>query len=870
MTDPKDPTAATTAPHVKPVSATAPPPPTVSPAHLDALKTSALTDATIAASGVYTARTTAAVADVLQRSWRRGGGLIIPFFDYDTGARTGGRVKPDQPRTTGKGDRVRVIKYDQPAAAGAMVYFPPGTRAEKRLDNAAKSVFFVEGEKKALLLDQLGLGCIGLTGSHNFHDSAAFKAGDGLSWCAVLATVAPRVIRGKRVRIVFDSDVWDNPQIMLAMRRLAGLCLDSGAIEVAAVRVPPDALGKAHGFGIDDYAARHGVEATRRVLRDLQPIAEGEAVEPIAPRDPLLALRSLAWLAGSGVTPDLRLPPRYQIRRDRSLWLDAPADKPDKPPSEVMVGAVVPIRLLDELDGEGQRVELAYWARGRWQAAIVDRRALKDSRRAIAELPAGVAVTSSNAGKLVDWITEYMRHNEHRLRAVRYVSQCGWQPGPEACFLLDEAITAPGHGRPALVADEAGDRADMLGALRPAGDAEAHLGALRAAFAADDVAAMAILGSLAAPLLRPFGAPNFAMNLHGDSSRGKSSMLAMAASVYGDPRSDQIVGSWNATATAMELRAATLSHLPLCFDEVGAGDAATLDRWIYMLVNGAGRTRGRQDMSLRRTLNWQTVVLSTGEHELVSESSNTGAQVRVLQFRVAGFGDLDSNGVDALREACESNHGHAGRQWIEHLVSVEDWAPYIKVYRDAKNGFKAGTTSTLMQRQAAYYGLLCATEFLAAQVLGIGHPKGSTVGRVFGGVGQQSGPKGAAERALDMVGEWVASEPGAFPSLELNSAGRKYAKVHASVRRVHGVRDEDRLYLLPGALRERLERSGMSYAEVTSAWRSEGHLDANKDHMTVRVSYDGKRPRALSLRCESVGLDPLDDAGDGEVEDFSD
>ena len=55
----------------------------------------------------------------------------------------------------------------------------------------------------------------------------------------------------------------------------------------------------------------------------------------------------------------------------------------------------------------------------------------------------------------------------------------------------------------------------MLRALRPRGTYEAHIAALRSAFDEDPIAAVAILGALAAPLLSPLDAPNFAIHFPG-------------------------------------------------------------------------------------------------------------------------------------------------------------------------------------------------------------------------------------------------------------------------------------------------------------------------------------------------------------------
>lgn len=822
---------------------------TLAPKHLADLESSGLTAQTIEWSQVRSEGKSSAIADVLGWSWRNGGGLVFPFIDYDSRKVVLARVKPDRPRHRQKRGKRKPVKYEQPPNTSAHPYIGPHTIREQRFDGAAQ-VVWGEGEKKTLLLDQLGHAAIGLTGCHNFNDAEALKNGDGLQWSKALAKYAQRFVKGKRHLLCPDSDVFTNDNVMLANRRLAGLLLEGGAMSVHMVAIP----GGDDGIGIDDYFVSHGTDKTRALFAAAVPVAPGEDISPIAPKDPLVKLSSLSWLRPAKLDADLRLPPRFEVRRDRSLWVEPSDARPDGEYKEIMRSVMLPVRLLDELDGDEQRIEVTYYARGRWHRDAIDRKAVRDARRALAELPPGVTVDSNNAAHVVLWIGEYMRHNELRMRAFRFVSACGWQDTEdERCFLLDVPITAGTSST--LVADDAGERSEIIKALKPRGKFDAHASALRAAFAEDTVAAIAILGALAAPLLEPLGAPNFAINFHGDSSRGKSSMLKIASSVYGNPRSEQWVGSWNATGTAMELRAATLSHLPLCFDEVGAGDLKSIDRWIYMLINGSGKSRGDRTLRVRKTFSWRTVVLSTGEHELVDEQANTGAQVRVLQFRVRGFGDLDAAGVDALRDACERNFGHVGRRWIESLVAIEDWSKYVELFEESKRQFRSKESGALMQRQSVYYALLAVTEHLASSALGVGELGGKTVRGLFADTSRRREVQGAAERAREVVSEWIASEPLTFPALEINSGGALVAKTVASVKRINGVRYRGFVCFLPSELRARLQAHGISHSEATSAWNDAGELDTDPGRKTKRMRWDGKRVNVFAVACGAVGLD---------------
>lgn len=831
----------------------------LAPDHLAQLRKSGLTDETVTLAGLYSEAKSKPIAEILNWRWSNGGGLIFPFRDYDSRKQVAARVKPDSPRL--REPKKKPIKYEQAPNTGAIPYFGPRTILQQRLDDKSQVIYWTEGEKKTLLLDQLGLAAFGLTGCHNFNDAQKYRDGDGLTWSKHLRKYAERYIKGRRHIIVYDSDAFDNENVMLAMQRLAGLLLHDGAESVRYVRIPADANDKDRGVGIDDYFAEFGEEATRALFTAATVIAPGEAIQPVPPQDPLAKLSSLQWLRAAKLPADLRLPPRFEVRRDKSLWCEAPADKgAEGEIKEIMRSIVVPTALLEsmtETDGE-QRIEVTYYARDEWRSAIVDRRALRDSRRALAELPADCAISSNNASLCVAWFDEYMRHNEHRLELRRFVSECGWHDTADgqSVFVLDKPISHK-ETKTRIEPDASGDRSRILQAMRPKGSLQAHTDALSRAFGADKVAAITILASLAAPLLRPLHAPNFAVHLSGDSSRGKTSKLVIASSVYGDPRNDLWLGSWNASPTSIELRAHTLCDLPLCFDEVGAGDRFTIDRTIYMLINGSGKGRSDRALALRKTPTWRTIVISTGEHELASQTSNTGAQVRIVQFRVSGFGSFGAAEVDDLRETCERNSGQVGRKWIQTIAAIEDWNPYLDVFSQAKASFrsKEDKNNGLMQRQAVYFALLALAEHMAHQTLGFGEKGGATVRELFTTPGERREIKTASQRALELVSESLMSEPDSYPPLEYNVSGGLTSKAKPNQRIIRGARYRAHVYLLPDLLKTKLEASGLSYSEVVAAWKAADMLKTDKDRTIYKARWDGKRSPVIALKYEALGLD---------------
>lgn len=812
----------------------------VSEKHLANLRASGLSDETIALAELYTETVHTALAELVQRkAWPRmcGAALVFPFYLPGGTEPVAYRVRPSYPRTERNGSKTHLVKYDQAAGAGLLVYFAPRARARGWYGGLERTLFWTEGEKKALAFDQLELPCVGLTGVWNWGDK---KLRDETGEQRLHPVLRDHVaIAGRHHVICFDADARQNDSVMLAAARLAGLLRFAGAASVKFV-CPPSSEQK----GIDDYYAAFGEVVTRQLL------SSAGDIEPIDPKDPLHKLRKIKALREAPIADDLRLPEHYEIQRDGSLWRNGD----DKHGNQQISPAPILIqRYLDDYYTNEGRVDLCFERDHRWVSVCVARKAIADSRTMVNDLTVyGAPVTSNSASKLVDWIENLEHANTGKIERIACVGRAGWHTiDSERVFVLDEPVFSEEHeNRQPLALDTRGDRRKLFGSLRPLGELDRHIEALRRAWDADPVAAAMICGALAAPLIEPLGATNFAIHLPGDSSRGKTTMLKIAASVYGDPNDDHWVTSWSVTAVAAELRAAVLTDLPQCYDEVGATDPEAIERMLYMLINGGGRTRGQRDLSLRETPTWRTVVLSTGERQLADESTATGAQVRVIQFPVLGFGKLHAAEVDEIRDACAAVAGAFGRRWIEMLLRIEDWTPYRESLRGFVRGLRAQTKDPLHNRAAAYFAVLAVAEGLAHE-LGLGEADGTTMTRLFREQGRRERVSSLAERSMLLVKDWIAGEADAFPPLELSPSGALEPR-RISARSLNGFRKDGVVLILPRQLRAFCDQHHLSMREVVREWEQRGWVqhDAGRMEKAVRVGAQILRFYAIYVDLE--------------------
>lgn len=800
--------------------------------HAANLAASGITPETAKRAQLYTEGDGRLIAALLRwRSWPRSNGsaLVFPFFLPGADQPFAYRVRPTYPRVEVKRNgKRREVKYEQAPGSDVMAYFPPRSRESGAYADITRPVVWCEGEKKSLALDQLGLTVIGLTGVDVWRDTSAARDGDG-ERLHPLITDHVR-IAGRDHVICFDADARDNPNVMRAAQQLTGVLLAAGARSVGFV-CPPSKTHK----GIDDFLFAFGADVT------LALIAKPEPIEPLDPKQPLQLVHKLRPLADAPISKSLRMPEGYEVQKDGSLWRIGDAKKGD---IKLAASPILITRYLDDIYTHESRVDICYQRDHTWIQTCVGRKTLADARTLVTELAGfGAPVTSNSAPKLVDWLEDLAAVNAGRIERLACVSRTGWHDiDGRRVFVLHEPVYADDAGGQPIALDTRGDRKRMFAALEPRGTFDAHLSALRRAWAAERTCAITMCAALAATLLEVLDAPNFAVHLVGDSSRGKTSMLKIAASIFGYPNADAWIASWNVTAVGAEMRASTFNGLPQVYDEAGVTDPQAIEKMVYMLINGGGRARAQRDLTMRETPSWRATVISTGERELADESAATGAQIRVIQLPVVGFGRLTGAEVDELRELAAANAGSFGRAWIEMLLAIDDWAPWRELYRDTVRGLRAGTTDTLQGRVASYFGVLVVAEMLAAK-LGLGAEDGATMVAAFRDTTQREVVQSLADRALELVNDWTLAEADAFPELVPSLTGHDEAPRRGAPNRVrHGFRKGSGVLLIPSAFRAFCARNHLSAREVLRAWRERGWLLHAPDRLdkTVRVG-DGFR-----------------------------
>lgn len=317
---------------------------------------------------------------------------------------------------------------------------------------------------------------------------------------------------------------------------------------------------------------------------------------------------------------------------------------------------------------------------------------------------------------------------------VTVVNRTGWHDiGGQAVFMLAEQISAP-RGIETVILDAAAiGPYEARGSLK---DWQESIGTLASGHI---LPVLAISAAFAGPLLHLAGQEGGGVHVFGGSSKGKTTLLQMAASVWGRGATPGYVRAWRATANGLEGAAASASDTVLVLDELGVVDARDAAASIYGLANGVGKARAARDGSLREPRSWRVLVLSTGEvpteaklAEDRGRKARAGQLVRLLDIpadRGKGFGAFDHGGGDGnpgtlakdCKQAAVSAYGTAGPEFVRRIIreGADDIGSNV---RDIVSGFVAREVETgadgQIIRAAQRLGLIAAAGELAT-ALGI-------------------------------------------------------------------------------------------------------------------------------------------------------
>lgn len=493
---------------------------------------------------------------------------------------------------------------------------------------------------------------------------------------------------------------------------------------------------------------------------------------------------------------------------------------------------IMPVLRLVNIDTGAEKLQIAYRKGKQWRKVIAEKGVLASANKILELANVGVAVTSESAKHLVQYFYDLESLNYERIPEKNSVSRLGWIEDEGFLPYVEE-----------LVFDGDANFRTFFESVKKRGSMEKWLGMARGIRQKSVFARVILASAFASVLVKPLGGLPFFVHLWGGTESGKTVGLMLAASVWANPEIGRFIHTFNSTAVGREKSAAFVNSLPLILDELQiVKDKREFDKDIYMLSEGAGRTRGTKSGGVDKTPTWANCILTSGEMPITGAGSGGGAVNRIIEIECREKLFEDPRGVaDTVRK----NYGFAGRAFVEHLQqdgAMERAADLFKRY-----SVQLGEGDTT-EKQAMAAALVLTADNLATEWI-FKDGRALTAGEISEFLRTKASVS-AHERGYQYLCETISQN------------ANKFLGGDAPVSDVWGRLEDDDTAIVIRKVFDSICADGGYNAQALLSWLAQNnYLQTSKPHLTKTVRINNIPTRCVVLRLpqlENDDFEPLD------------
>jgi hypothetical protein len=465
-----------------------------------------------------------------------------------------------------------------------------------------------------------------------------------------------------------------------------------------------------------------------------------------------------------------------------------------------------------------------------------------DSKKIINLADFGLPVHSGNSRSLSSFLSRFETENEQSIKTEIVSNQMGWLKGG---FLLGERFI--GDAPIQFLPKDAGDGQTAKG-LHVKGSIENTLKVLEQIRPYTPVK-LAIYAALAAPLLDLIGETSFIFELAGGTSKGKTTALRIAASLFGCPDEQKpgFFKQWNLTKVYIERYASTMNNLPLFIDDTKKADPKMVPPTVYQFCSGQGRGRGSLKGSQIGST-WCTVLLSTGEQKLSSFSKDGGAVGRIMSLHGSPFESTDletGNMIENLNAIVSENYGHLAEPWVRFLMAL-DRKNIKSQISSASASYKqtASSHGEVAMRLSRIMSILDVTGRMFDSCFNLDLFDSIELGDIWLKLLTGATEIDRALEALEDVMGWVTSRHIQF--LKGDDVINRGPILSGRIK-------ENEILVIGEQLDAYLQSKGYEPTSMAKAWKDNGWLNTEENRTKKKVRLGGGLTRAYSFNLETIG-----------------
>jgi uncharacterized protein (DUF927 family) len=356
----------------------------------------------------------------------------------------------------------------------------------------------------------------------------------------------------------------------------------------------------------------------------------------------------------------------------------------------VMVARMAPkiLKELSNVERNSVHYEIAWNDRGREKREVVPASTISTKRELMTLADNGFPCNDLNYKDLINYFDKFLSTNA--LEQSQMVERLGH---------IKKAFIHPLDLKGVeIVPTDIGEK-QLLEAFQTSGTVEGWFQQVFLRVKTHPRALFVVLASFASVLLHDLKIDPFIVDLASSTSQGKTSVLKVAASVWG---TSHLVNEFNATKVSMERKAAFLNSFPLIMDDSRKADERLLQSFVYNFSGGKGKGRGSLRGS-REEFTWKNIMLTTGEVPLGEYAEKAGGvAARIISLTDSPFEGVGIEFFTNLYGALEENYGAVGLEFLKkYSERRKEFIPNYHKLREYYMGKSKG--NEVLNRLSLYY-----------------------------------------------------------------------------------------------------------------------------------------------------------------------
>jgi hypothetical protein len=306
----------------------------------------------------------------------------------------------------------------------------------------------------------------------------------------------------------------------------------------------------------------------------------------------------------------------------------------------------------------------------------------------------GVAALQKQMDAIMVYIIKFVNELQYKTDVEVMRMQYGWADKNSKFVVGDQEITAEGikYSPPSSMTSALSEYMQPVGTLdewkkianvynRPS--MEPH--------------AFGFFTAFGSPLLTHLNLKGAVINLVNNvSGTGKTTVAKVMHSVYGHPEEQMLIAK--DTINVKLHRMGVMGNLPISCDEITNVEADHFSDFVYAVSQGRARNRMKSQSNEERlnTSKWSLLCVCTSNASFYDKlaslkSTPDGELMRLIEFQIPVNSVMNKVEADEIFSQLDNNYGHAGRIYLQWLVSnleeAIDMVKQVQVVIDKKVKF---------------------------------------------------------------------------------------------------------------------------------------------------------------------------------------